>query len=227
VSTEKEPRVTKLALLFKRLYTLCVALIVLAAAGMGYRLVRTTYESDVYRERLGALTDDYQTLRGQYNQAIKRTAVTELLVQDGQLQVTVRDAAGELRCIPTPFDPRKEIFVDYVVIDSRLWIRRVFDEDTPPSEALVVDPKWADIDWNAPTAKVGKAVYRSIEEGRWIITVTGDGSLGLARHDDTTPQPRLESAPPIREFGPIDEEVNQVLGDVTAGEVIKRIVGGQ
>ncbi len=218
---------TKLAILLKRLYTLTVALIVLAAAGMGYRLVRTSYEAEVYRDRLDTLVQDYETLRGRYNQAVKRTAVTELLVQDGRLDVTIRNAAGELQCIPTPFDPRKEVYVDYVVIDGRLWIRRVFDENTAPSQALVIDPQWADIDWNAPSAKLGKAVYRSLGEGRWVVTVTGDGSLGLARHDDSSPPPTLEAAPPVREFGPMEEQVDRALREVTAPEVIKRIVGGE
>lgn len=217
---------TKLALLIKRLYTISVALIVLAAAGMGYRLVRTTYEAEIYRDRLGTLSEDYETLRGQYNQAIKRTAVTELLVEDGRLQVTIRDATGELRCVPTPFDPSKEVYVDYVIMDGRLWIRRVFDENTPPSEALVIDPKWAEIEWDSAGAAVGKAVYRSLAEGRWTITVTGDGSLGLARQDGKTDAPALETAPPVREFGPVEEQVDQALRDVSVDEVVKRVVGG-
>lgn len=218
---------TKLALLIKRIYTVGVALVVLAAAGMGYRLVRTSYEADVYRDRLGTLSADYETLRGQYNQAIKRTAVTELLVEDGVLSVSIRDATGELRCIPTPFDPHKEVYVDYVIMDGRLWIRRVFDESTPPKEALVIDPKLVEIEWESAGAAVGKAVYRSLGEGRWIVTVTGDGSLGLAKHDDADAAPSLETAPPVREFGPMDEEVNQALLDVSVDEVVKRVVGGQ
>jgi len=209
-----------------RLYKLFTVALVLAAAGMGYRLLRSSYKADIYRQRLSTLAKDYDDLRGQYNQAVKRTAVTELWVEDGRLQVTIRDATGKLRCIPTPFDPHKEVYVDYVVIDGRLWIRRVFDENTPPSEALVIDPKLAEIDWDSAAARTGKAVYRSLDDGRWVVTVTGDGSLGLSLRDEHEPEASLETAPPVREFGPVEEAVSKAIEQVTAGEVVKRVIGG-
>jgi len=49
-------------------------------------------------------------------------------------------------------------------------------------DALVnVDPNLAEVDWNRVGHHSGKAVYRSLTEGRWLVTVTGDGSLGLVK----------------------------------------------
>ena len=109
------------------------ALLVSGMAGVfGYRYLRADVEAEVYRDRLRALAEEYESLRGTYNEAVRRTAVTELLVHDGRLRVRVRSVAGVLREIETPFDPRQEVYVDYVVMDGRLWIRRVFDAWTPP-----------------------------------------------------------------------------------------------
>jgi hypothetical protein len=134
--------------------------------------------------------------------------VTELVVEDGRLSVAIRDAGGAIRTIETPFDPSREIYVDFVVLDGRLWIRRVFDDRTPPEQGVLVDPALAEIDWSEERAAYGKATYRALGPGRWIVSVTGDGSLGLARSRDDAPselrpaararlpadRPRLEGA---------------------------------
>ena len=71
--------------------------VLLALAGLaGYQLLRTGLAADVYRERLEQAVGDYEALRGQYNQAIRRTAVTDLIVKDGHLSVVVRDAGGTI-----------------------------------------------------------------------------------------------------------------------------------
>src|SRR5690554_4211377 len=56
-----------------------------------------------------ALRQSYEQLRQTYNEAVAKTAVTELVVEDGTLCVTIRTAEGVDRTIPTPFDPSKEI----------------------------------------------------------------------------------------------------------------------
>ena len=91
-----------------------------AFAGLeGYRLLRYGIEAEVYRARLEQVAADYEELRAQYNQAVLRTAVTELVVEDGRLSVAIRDVTGELLSFDTPFDPSQEIYVDYVVLDGR------------------------------------------------------------------------------------------------------------
>ncbi|MDX2147198.1 MAG: hypothetical protein SFZ23_06715 [Planctomycetota bacterium] len=166
--------------------TLAIALLAAGGLLMAYRMLRTDLEASVYKRRLETVAQDYESLRARFNSAIARTAVTELIVDEGKLTVRIRDAEGLLKEIPTPFNPAGEIYVDYVLIDQRLWIRRVFDAATPPEKALVIDPSLAAIDWDAPGAAHGKAVYRRLSPGRWAITVSGGGSLVLERADPTT-----------------------------------------
>lgn len=147
---------------------------------------------------------DRDAIRDRYNEAVRRTAVTELVVEDGRLEVIIRTTEGVERRIETPFDPRAEIYVDYAILDGRLWIRRVFDAYTPPESGLVIDPLVESIDWDQRPEGYGKAVYRSLSPGRWVITVTGNGSLGLARVEGETPT-QLSPQPPVRPYEPVAE----------------------
>jgi hypothetical protein len=106
------------------------------SAFAAFRLLEASLAADVYRERLAEMAADYETLRGRYNQAVRRTAVTELRVVDGKLTVVIRTADGELQALESPFDPSNEIYVDYVVMNGRLWIRRVFDAKPWPGEPV-------------------------------------------------------------------------------------------
>lgn len=190
---------------------LCVAL------GLGgYALLRAQLADEILRHRLELLAADYETLRESYEAVIARTAVTELRVADGRLSVVVRTAAGELREIPTPYDPASEIYVDYAVVDGRLFVRRVFAEDVPPREGVLIDPALLAIDWDDERASHGKAAYRTLGEGRWVVTVTGGGALGLA----PAPEP-VDLAPPpeLRRFEPLDHQVQARLAEVRPGEV--------
>ena len=173
-----------------------------AASLVGWQFVRSQQRAEVYHERLVELKNDYEQLRHLYNEAVTRTAVTELIVHEGKLAVQVRTVEGVQKRVETPYDPAREIYVDYVVVDGRLWIRRVFDARTAPEEALVIDPLWGEVDWSSPAAAHGKAVYRRLEEGRWVVTVTGDGSLGLARCDGESDY-TLTTPPPVRAFEPM------------------------
>lgn len=206
-----------------RLVLLCLVLLLAVSGFAAYRLLEASIAAEVYRSRLAELSSDYESLLGQYNQAVRRTAVTELLVEDGRLTVVVRTAEGELQSLPTDLDPSKEIYVDYVVYDGRLWIRRLFDEDTPPGDGLVVDPRFVAIDWQAESASHGKAAYRALSEGRWVVDVTGDGSLGLARRGPHEAV-RLSPPPPVRQYGPIDRAVESRLGRVGALEALQAVV---
>ena len=201
---------------------------VLAAGGVGvvgYRVLRADLAAQVYRDRLEALAGDYEVLRARYNQAVKRTAVTELVVADRKLTVRIRNSEGVVREIPTPYDPAGEIYVDYVIVDGRLWIRRVFDLLTPPASGLVVDPELGSVDWDDPAAAYGKAVYRSLSEGRWVISVTGDGSLGLTLADEAS-EIEFVPAPPVRDFERIEKELAEDLGAIAPGDIVRRLVRG-
>lgn len=198
-------------------------LAVAALAGLAsWRLLRSGIEADVYRARLESLAADYGSLRDLYDTAVRRTAVTELRVADGRLSVAIVDASGAERVIDTPYDPASEIYVDFAVLDGRLWIRRVFDASTPPEAGLLIDPQLAEVDWDRDPQAHGKAAYRSLGEGRWVVTVTGDGSLGLAQSDPDEPAV-LAPAPPIREFAPLEASVDARLGAIGPLEIARAL----
>ncbi|MBN2584602.1 MAG: hypothetical protein JXL80_16180 [Planctomycetes bacterium] len=199
-----------------------VIVLLSAVAAVAYKLALSKAEIDVYRSRLVELSGQYETLRSRYNEAVRKTAVTELIVRDGHLSLAIRTIEGTDRTIDTPFDPTQEIYCDYVLLDGRLWIRRVYDSRTPPREGLVIDDKLAQVDWSNPAARYGNAVYRSLGEGRWIVTVTGDGSLGLARVDDGT-DVVLSAPPPVRDYDQLDKEIRDDLDHITVGDLLKRL----
>lgn len=206
---------------------LSITLMSLLAAGagyLGYRVMRGEIAAAVYRDRLASLAKDYESLRGRYNEAVRRTAVTELVVKDGHVTVEVRDQSGEVRRIETALDPAREVYVDYAVVGGRLLIRRVFDARTPPDQGLVIDPKIASVDWDSPEASHGKAVYRTLAEGRWTISVTGNGALGLVRSE--TGQPAiLADAPPLRGYEQELTEVDAQLDGIGWGDVWRKVSG--
>ena len=180
--------------------TLTAAAVLAGGAYLGYRSLRHDLAAGVYKQRLTQARRDYGDLRSRYNDVVKKTAVTELVVEGGALAVHIRTADGTERVIDTPYDPYDEVYLDYVVLDGRLWIRRVYDARTPPADGLLIDPLLDEIDWDALPAAHGKAIYRRLDEGRWIITVTGDGSLGLAKLNEgeeihLTPVPEVTDYP--------------------------------
>lgn len=199
------------------------AVVVLGVVGL--RLARADAAERVYRARLEALAGDYESLRSQYNDAIRRTAVTELVVKDGKVTALVRTAMGAVAEIPTKADPGKEVYVDFALVDGRVWIRRVFDSATKPADATVIDPRLAKVDWEGPTASVGQAVYRTLGEGRWVVRVSGDGALGLERVSDDAVI-ALSEAPPVRSFEEVQAEVEDRVGKVGWREAVSAVLGG-
>lgn len=202
------------------LKALAVLAVVVLLLLLGVRWSYMRLAAEIYRDRLRQVAIENEQLRGSYNEAVRRTAVTELRVANGKLDVAIRTLDGEERIIPTPFDPRGEIYVDFAVRDGRLWIRRVFDALTPPSLGVVIDPQLLAIDWDAPGARFGKAVYRSLSEGRWAVTVSGDGSLSLARVPDDV-RTVLAPAPPVRDFEQINQEVRTRLDQFSPLELLR------
>ncbi|RMH14053.1 MAG: hypothetical protein D6695_02295 [Planctomycetota bacterium] len=193
------------------------------AALLGYHLIRADITKAVYRQRLEDVAAQYESLRDRYNQAVRRTAVTELLVEDGRLSVRIRNAAGVIKVIPTDFDPTAEIYVDYAVVDGRLWIRRIFDALTPPTRGLVIDPRLADIDWDDELATFGKAVYRSLDDGRWVITASGDGSLALQRASE---EPTNLAAPlRLGSFEELETELQEEIARIGPADIWRQLWG--
>jgi hypothetical protein len=195
--------------------------LVIGVGLLGYQAVRGDVAASIYRDRLVELSAEYQQLRDRYNRAINRTAVTELVVARGALSARIRTADGVTRTFQTPFDPSGEIYVDYVVLDGRVWIRRIFDAQTAPSQGMIIDPALANVDWATEdpvgTLRVGKAVYRSLSDGRWIVTVAGNGSLGLERAGDADVD--LVTAPVVDEFEPTVTTADAAVDSITLGDV--------
>ena len=212
--------------MLNRITGIASVVFILVAGFVGYRLLEANLKADIYRDRLIALESDFDQLRDTYNKAVRRTAVTELVVDEGKLCVSIRNTEGEVKSIPTPFDPSGEIYVDYVVLDGRLWMRRVFDAKTPPSQGVVIDPKLAEVDWESQGATHGKAVYRQLSEGRWVVSVTGDGSLGLARSMGNDPVD-LTNSPDVRDYEPITEQAQTEVDRIGISDVMKRLVGAE
>ena len=190
----------------------------------GYQLMRSEISSDIYRTRLKDLSNDYEQLRATYNTAIKKTAITELIVEDNQLNVVVRTDEGILKTIPTPFDPSEEIHVDYVVVNGRLWIRRIFTVPTT-HDAVIIDPKLAEIEWDPDGREYGLTIYRPLSEGRWIVNTTTNGALTLVKQDQGGAP--LSSPPAIREFDQIQRELTASVDEIGPGDVFHRLLRPQ
>jgi len=192
---------------------------------VGLRFARADAAAQVYQDRLRDLSGEYESLRGQYNSAVRQTAVTELVVKDRRVTVHVRTIEGTSETIETACDADKEIYVDFALIDGRLWIRRVFDADTAPSNATIINPKLVDVDWESEGALVGQAVYRMLGEGRWVVRAAGDGALGLARVDDDAVI-NLSSPPEIGSFEEVQSAVDEEIEKVGWREVLSAVIGG-
>ncbi len=189
-----------------------------------YQRLEGGIAAEIYRDRLKALSHSYEHLRQTHNQAVKRTAVTELMVSGGRLSVVIKTADGMRQVIDTPFDPYSEVFVDYVVIEGRLWIRRLFDARTQPTDALVLDPLLGEVDWDAPETVYGKAVYRRLGEGRWVVTVTGSGSLGLARRPDQGEPIELTPAPAVQDYPQLQRQIDRQIDQIGIGQVLGKLI---
>lgn len=186
---------------------------------VGFLYVREEVTTRLYQEKLSALAADYASLATHYNEAIRQSAITELEVTPGSLNVLIRTADGQLQRIPTPFDPAREIYVDYLLGNGRIWIRRIFDDRTAPEDALLIDPLWQDVDWPQSGLRYGKAIYRSLQPGLWAIQVSGNGALSL-EPVPTSQAERLLPAPEIRSYEEIQLELAAEVDRISTRDLI-------
>ncbi|MEM1445387.1 MAG: hypothetical protein AAGF84_04980 [Planctomycetota bacterium] len=190
---------------------------------LGYQVAKDSVTAAIYRDRLVALQEQHQQLTDRYNAAVTRAAVTELIVSDQNVAVVVRGHDGVLERIDTPYSAQDEVFIDYAVLDGKLWIRRVFDEHTPPSQGTLIDPALAKIDWDDSRAQHGKIAYRSLTDGRWVVSVSGDGSVGLKKISDDTAVD-LVAKPEVTEFSPV-QQAEADAAKVGVGDVLTHLLG--
>lgn len=205
----------------KRVFLPLSLIALVAATLLGYQWAKASVAQEIYRDRLTSLQADFQQLANQYNQAITPRPVTELLVEDQTVCVLVRKGDGELIRVPTPFNAwENDVYVDYVLADGRLLIRRVFEikngQDT--SKPVQVDSDLVEVQWG-DAVPFGKAIYRSkMDDGRWVVSVTGDGSLTLKRVGDTE-NIELATHPEVKKFDPVDERTNEAVERIGVGDV--------
>lgn len=189
---------------------------------VGLKIAKAEAANMVYQDRIRDLSTDYESLAAQYNQAVRQTAVTELVVKDRKITVQIRTIEGEQETIETPCNADKEIYVDFALIAGRLWIRRVFDADTPPSQATIINPKLANVDWDSEGALVGQAVYRQLDEGRWVVNASGDGALALTKVDDDQIV-NLSPPPSIKAYEEVQSQVDEELEKITWRDVLASV----
>lgn len=191
---------------------------------VAYRLVRSHVADDIYRQRLREANERYTALASTYNDAVKKTAVTELVVyEDGSVCVAFVNEDGTEEIKQTPFKMGSEVFVDFMVVDGKTFFRRVFDENTPPKEALVINPLKKSWEQSGETAR-GKAAYAKLTEpGRWTVTLSGNGSLDIAKKDKDAEPTRLMPPPDVKNYDEIEAELNDTINDITPADVFQRV----
>jgi len=188
--------------------------------------------TDLYRQRLRELSDHYRELRGLYNEVVKKTAVTELVLSGGRLSVVIRTAEGVLRTIPTELDPAKEVHVEYVARAGRLWIRRVYTMTDPDdagradAKVVIINPTLDDLPWTDDADLQGLAVFRKqLTEGRWVVTTTGNAALALTKLESGQGSD-LASPPPVRAYPELEQEIQAEVERLTVTEVVEQMIQG-
>ncbi|MFN3168285.1 MAG: hypothetical protein ACE37H_14595 [Phycisphaeraceae bacterium] len=208
-----------------RLFLLLALIGSALAAVAAYHWAKASVAQDVYRDRLVGLQDDYQRLAEQYNQAVTPRPVTELWVEDGEVCVVVRKGEDIVR-VPTDFDVRtNEVYVDYILADQRLLIRRVFEMNkltgVPPNKIVTIDKDLLEVDWDPQRVPYGLSLsFSGREDGRYLISATHNGSLSLKPIDENA-EVRLTTRPPIKQFDPVDEQAHASVDAIGIGDVWK------
>lgn len=219
------PRRSVIGTAHRGLSSIMLLALVSSVGYMGYQVLHNRVAAQVYEERLVELNADYGKLAGQYNQAVTRTAVTELEVDGDAVYVTVRTADGEIDRQAVDVNPANDIYVDYVMKNGRLLIRRVFDSTRAPDDAGAIDSKLLNIDWNDPSISHGQAIYRKLSQGRWIVAVSGSGALTLAKVNPLD-EVQLMKAPQISAFNPVEETAEEIE-KIGPADVLGRFFGSE
>ncbi|MEO1335603.1 MAG: hypothetical protein AAFV29_08155, partial [Myxococcota bacterium] len=83
--------------------------------------------------------------------------------------------------------------------------------------------KLIDVDWSNAQVKRGVTVYRGgLTDGRWLISVSGNGALDLVKAEGPTPE--LMAGPPvIRKFDGMTQQLDRRLARVQTGEILQRL----
>ncbi len=205
-------------------------LLVVAGAAV-YQYSKGHIVAGIYRDRLHRLSEDYDALAGRYNDVVRKTAVTELVLADGRLSVVVRTAEGVLRTIPTDIDASQEVHVEYIAQQGRLWIRRVYSLSAPDArgraraEVTMIDPSLAELPWSDEPGLQGLSVFRKeLTEGRWVVTATGNAALALRKVPEGS-EPILSPPPAVRDYPEMVREIEAEIDALTMADVADHVLG--
>ena len=117
---------------------------------------------------------------------------------------------------------------------SASWVRRVMQRrrqtgqttPRPRGGATVVKIDLArlrQLVHEQPDATCGKAVYRRLSQGRWVVTVTGDGSLGLAKRPDHDAGP-LTFSPSVKDYPQVQSEIKHQVDQIGLRDVLGKLI---
>jgi hypothetical protein len=204
---------------------------VIALCGVAlWRQSRGNIVAGIYRQRLEEVSARYQELRGQYNEAVRKTAVTELVVSGGQVSVVVRTAAGIVETIPTHLDAAQEVHVEYLVLDGKLWIRRVYTLSDPDSagqaaaSVAMINPSLASPPWSTDPNLKGLSIFRKdLTAGRWVVTTTGNAALDLRKLPEGQCS-QLASPPPVRDFPAMEAQIRDEVARLGVIDIARNIL---
>lgn len=184
-----------------------LAAVLSVAGALSWQWGKAALQRDAYRARLADLEAKHNALVADYNRAVARTAVCEVRQEGGKLKIVVRTADGRSEEIPLPFDPSREVHFDFVCLDNRLQLRRVYDDQTAPKDGVLVESKLAQVDWHGHEDDRGLAIYRPLTEGRYALKVSGTGSLTLEKLE-AGEIARLEREPRLRRYDTVEPMKN-------------------
>ncbi len=157
------------------------------------------WQRDYWKSRSAGVTSQLREARAENALLLARTAVTLLEVTPDRVSLILARADGTVESLATPFAPDREIFVDYVVHQGRVLIRRVYDDRTAPGEGVVLNPLLVWVDWETlDVASFGTVIYRRLSPGMWAVSLSGAGALTLApatARDLPELLPMLDAAP--------------------------------
>lgn len=226
--TTPTPRATGGLHLLRRLGLLCFIIITFLSLLLGYKFARTSIAADYYRDRLREELAKAEAMRQTFNEVVKKTVITELLVnEDDSVCVVFVAADNTERVVNTPFKKGAEMNVDFIRReDGRLFLRRIYDENTKPKEALFIDPDLQTVDWKPATR--GNTTYTQLNQtGRWIVTVSGGGALELTKADDKIKREPLKPLPTIKEYAVIEKEISAKVEEIGFTDVMQALFGGK
>lgn len=194
---------------------------------LGYNFARSTIAADFYRDRFHDELRRNEALRQSFNEVVRKNVVTELVVnEDDSVCVVFVDGNNEEKIVPTPFKKGAVVYVDFMMNDGRLYLRRLFDEKTAPADALVIDPQLQTVKTQPDSELFGNAPYARLNQrGRWVVNATHNGALELKKADDTAPREPIVRNLQVRDYKEIERDVNSKADEIGPQDVLNSLFG--